>query len=202
MTSPIDAHRVDWSGDNPGIYLKDAPDAPFRSLCVWFRIALSPFGAGHALVLFEDPRRSGGWPEVANFCITDHPTLAHWLVDGYCRRFGVFRDAAAFDSLEYLTMSSLKTSGDNRAFAEVAVAGAGIEVVLHWAKLGQPFAADVAPELSATGRHRMLSVFVESEDARITVNGRRLAGTAMPRPFLGRTASSAFLAFSETWIAQ
>ena len=34
-----------------------------------------------------------------------------------------------------------------------------------------------------------------------TVNGRRLAGAPAPRPFFGRTASSAFLAFSETWIA-
>jgi len=46
-----------------------------------------------------------------------------------------------------------------------------------------------------------LSVFVESADASITVNGRRLPGKPVPRPFLGRSASSAFLAFSETWIA-
>ena len=46
----------------------------------------------------------------------------------------------------------------------------------------------------------MLSVFVESHDASITVNGRRLPGMPFPRPFFDRAVSSAFLASSETWL--
>ncbi|CAN5471027.1 hypothetical protein BH09PSE5_BH09PSE5_40650 [soil metagenome] len=202
MSEPIDPRRVDWSGDNPGIYLKTSPDGDaFSSLCVWFRIAVSPFGPGHVLVLFEDPTRAAGWPDVANVCLADNEPLARWLIDGYCKKFGVFRGAAAFEKLDVLPLDTVDTAGTDLSASRVAVAGNGIEIELIWKQLGAPFAADVPPEQSATGAHRMLSVFVESTDASITVNGRRLPGVPVPRPFLGRTASSAFLAFSETWIA-
>jgi hypothetical protein len=199
-SSPLLASAVDWTGDNPGIYLKDGPDAPFRTLTVWFRIAHSRHGAGHALVLFEDPTRSAGWPEVANYCITDHPELARDLVARFCTRFGVFRGAAAFSALEYLPMTAHSVTGDGLASSVLTVHAEGIETVLRWDALGTPFAADVPPAQSATGEHRMLSVFIESADASITVNGRRLPGKAYPRPFFGRSVSSAFLASSETWL--
>jgi hypothetical protein len=197
---PFPDGAVDWSGDNPGIYLKDAADGPFVSLMVWFRIALSAYGKGHALVLFEDPTRAAAWPEVANFCICDNEPLARYLVEGFCKKFGVFRDAKAFAALQYLPMQKHAASGDNVKSSAVSVTAQDLQVELTWDKLGKPFAADVLPEQSATGAHEMYSVFVESADASIVVNGRRLRGRPFPRPFMGRTASSAFLAFSETWL--
>lgn len=198
--SPLLASAVDWTGDNPGIYLKDSADAPFRTLMVWFRIAHSRFGAGHALLLFEDPARAGGWPGVANVCVTDHPELARDLVERFCKRFGAFRNAAAFTDLAYLPMLGHTTEGDGLRSSSITVRGEGLEVVLRWDALGTPFAADVPPEQSATGVHRMLSVFIESGDASIMVNGRQLPGKAYPRPFFDRAVSSAFLASSETWL--
>ena len=191
---------VDWSGDNPGIYLKDAADGPFVSLMVWFRIALSAYGKGHVLVLFEDPTRAAAWPELANFCICDNESLARYLVERFCKKFGVFREARAFAALPYLPMQTHAASGDNVTSSVVSVTALGVQVDLIWDKLGKPFAADVLPEQSATGAHEMYSVFVESADASIVVNGRRLRGRPFPRPFMGRSASSAFLAFSETWL--
>jgi len=46
----------------------------------------------------------------------------------------------------------------------------------------------------------MYSVFLEAKSASITVNGSRLPGTVQSRQFFGRTMSTAFLAFSETWV--
>ena len=198
--SPFADGVVDWSGDNPGIYLKDSAADPFRSLMVWFRIALSPHGKGHVLVLFEEPARAATWPDVANFCVCDNEPLARYLVEHFCRKFGVFKSARAFEPLAYLPMHDHAESGDNMTSSMVSVTAAGLEVELRWSKLGKPFAADVPPEQSATGAHEMVSVFVESENASIVVNGRRLRGNPFPRPFMGRTASSAFLAFSETWL--
>jgi len=201
MSGPVDPRRVDWSGDNPGIYLKTDPQGEFASLCVWFRVALSPHGPGHVLVLFETPTLQADANGVVNVCLADNTPLARWLIDNFCTKFGVFRGAAAFKGLTVQPMASLDTSGSDAHGARVAVKGPGLEIELRWDALGEPFAADVAPEQSGTGAHRMLSVFVESADASITVNGRRLPGAPVPRPFLGRSASSAFLAFSETWIA-
>jgi hypothetical protein len=201
MNGPIDPRRVDWSGDNPGIYLKTSPDADFSSLCVWFRIAVSPHGPGHVLVLFEDPSTPAGQSPAANVCIADNEPLARWLIDGFCTKFGVFRGARSFEGLKIQPLTKLVIHDADVAASQVSVSADGVDVVLRWGALGEPFAADVPPELSATGAHRMLSVFVESFEASISVNGRQLPGIPVSRPFLGRTASSAFLAFSETWIA-
>jgi hypothetical protein len=197
---PFPNGEVDWSGDNPGIYLKDTADGPFISLLLWFRIALSPHGKGHALVLFEDPARAAAWPEVANFCICDNEPLARYLVENFCKKFGVFQNAKAFAALSYLPLQAHAASGDNLSSTAVSVNAPGLKVEATWNKLGRPFAADVLPEQSATGAHEMYSVFVESAEAAIVVNGRRLRGHPFPRAFMGRTASSAFLAFSETWL--
>ena len=197
---PFPDGAVDWSGDNPGIYLKDSAEGPFKSLMVWFRIAWSPFGKGHAVVLFEDPSSTAGWPTVANFCVSDNEPLARYLVENFCKRFGVFRDAKAFGPLQYLPMTAHAAGGDNLHSSSVSVTAPGLQLELLWGQLGKPFAADVLPDMTATGEHEMYSVFVESAQASITVNGRQLPGHPFPRPFMGRTASSAFLAFSETWI--
>ena len=197
---PFPEGQLDWSGDNPGIYLKETAEGPFVSLLLWFRIALSPHGKGHVVVLFEDPTSPAAWPELANFCITDNEPLARYLVEGFCKKFGVFKDARAFAALRYLPMLGHEATGDNVSSSAIAVRAPDLQVQLDWDRLGKPFAADVLPEQSATGAHEMYSVFVESAAASITVNGRRLPGHPFPRPFMGRTASSAFLAFSETWL--
>src|SRR4051812_43431468 len=80
---PFPDGELDWSGDNPGIYLKEAEDGPFVTLALWFRVVLSPHGKGNALLLFEDPTREAAWPDVANFCLTDNEPLARYLVENF-----------------------------------------------------------------------------------------------------------------------
>ena len=49
MAEPIIfSGTVDWSGENPGISLKENPDGPFVTLASFFRVVLSPHGRGHA----------------------------------------------------------------------------------------------------------------------------------------------------------
>ena len=198
--SPFHRGEVDWSGDNPGIYLKADPDGPYLSLMVWFRVALSPHGPGHVLVLLENPSQAGAPPGIANFCIADNLPLARYLIENFCKKFGVFRGAAAFAGLPFIPMAGHETSGDMKTSSTVVVRAENLEVRLVWDKLGKPFAADVLPEKSATGEHEMYSVFVESHDASIHVNDRRLNGRPQLRDFMGRQAMSAFLACSETWV--
>src|SRR3972149_1468367 len=71
---------------------------------------------------------------------------------------------------------------------------------LAWGALGEPFLVALPPEKSATGRHEMWSLFVEAERVNARVNGRPLRGRPFPRDFAGRRSSTAFLAFSETWV--
>ena len=56
---------VEWSGENPGISLKERPDGPFTTLASFFRVVLSPHGRGHALVLMQSPQAANPRPSTS-----------------------------------------------------------------------------------------------------------------------------------------
>ena len=68
---------VEWSGENPGISLKDQPDGPFVALASFFRVVLSPHGRGHALVLLQAPESASPPRERANYCLHDNEALEY-----------------------------------------------------------------------------------------------------------------------------
>ena len=47
--------EVDWSGENPGMYLRETPDGPYGALISFFRVVVSPHGPGHAAFVMLDP---------------------------------------------------------------------------------------------------------------------------------------------------
>lgn len=192
--------KVAWSGENPGISLKERPDGPFTALASFFRVALSPHGRGHALVLLQSPGEGHPPAARANLCLTDNEPLARWLIEGFVAHFGAFKGLAGLTNLTFRRLDHVAASGDPAsAYAETVRAG-DLAVELAWTGLGEPFCFALPPERSATGRHTMPSLFVPCTDASITVNGVRLAGRPVPREMAGRTMTTAMLAFSETWI--
>jgi hypothetical protein len=46
----------------------------------------------------------------------------------------------------------------------------------------------------------MVSVVVDARAAKVIVNGRQAPGRPVPRDFFGHQSTTAFLAFSETWL--
>ena len=75
------------------------------------------------------------------------------------------------------------------------------QVQLNWHKLSEPFLVDLDPEASATGSHRMVSLFLDARQVSGNINGKAFDGKPFPREFAGKSDSStAFLAFSESWI--
>ena len=192
--------EVDWTGENPGIYLKDEAGGPFLSLASLFRVTWSPHGSGHALVLLEDP--AGERPGAVNVCLTDNEGMARWLVSRFIAHFAAFKGRAVLDGLAFRPLDSVRRAGDSRTTYSEHVVGSGMAVELRWGSLGTPYAVDFGTDLTATGRHQMVSLFVDSDEASITVDGRVLPGRVMPRPVAGRESRSAFLAFSETWIVK
>lgn len=192
--------RVDWSGENPGMYLKETAEGPFVTLVSFFRVVLSPHGRGHALVLLEAPQLDLSIPEALNVCVTDNEPLARWLAREFVPHFGAFRGVPAVESMRYVPLTGVATSGDHRASHMEWVKGDGVEASLSWEGLGEPFMVELPVDRSATGRHVMWSLFVEADRVTATVNGRALRGRPFPRDFAGRRSSTAFLAFSETWV--
>jgi len=199
--SPINPGKVEWSGENPGIYLRDEPEGPWITLAVFGRVVVSPHGRGHFLLLLERPDEATGLPDVANVLLTDNDLMMDYILRDFVSKFPTFRDRAGLTAMTRLQLESVKTSGDAHSAYTETVAGGDVEIMLTWREFGEPFAVDVDKDQSATGEHQMYSLFVEAGSAEITVNGRVLKGNVYPRQFFGRPMSSAFLAFSETWLS-
>ena len=191
---------VEWSGENPGISLKETPDGPFVALASFFRVVLSPHGRGHALVLLQSPQDANPPAERANYCLHDNENLARFLVADYVAHFGPYKGLAALESLTYRRLDAAEASGDPASSYSETVRSGDLTVRLTWSGLGEPFCFALPPDKSATGQHYMPSLFVGCEDATVTVNGRALPGKPVPREIAGQTITTAMLAFSETWI--
>ena len=194
----IDA-PVDWTGENPGIYLKD-DEGTWITLASFFRVFASPKGLGTALLLLASPEEASGTETAPNVCITDNEPLARWLVNDFAAHFEFFRDTPAIAGLRYVGLDNSERGGDALHTYSEAVSGGGYDVKLDWQGLGEPFGLVVPPDSTPTKKHTFLSMFVGAEGGTVTLNGTRLAGHTVPRDAFGKQISSAFLALSETWL--
>jgi hypothetical protein len=188
---------VEWSGENPGISLKETPDGPFVALASFFRVVLSPHGRGHALVLMQSPQDGAA---ANNICYHDNEKLARYLVSDFVSHFGAWKGLPGLQSLRYRPLDSVEASGDPLSSYSETVKTADGTVSLTWSGLGTPFCFALPPDKSATGKHIMPSLFVPCTEATIMVNGKVLPGKPAPREVAGHKMLTAMLAFSETWI--
>ena len=192
--------NVEWSGENPGISLKERPDGPFVTLASFFRVVLSPHGRGHALVLMQSPQDASPPAERPNICYHDNEALARYLIADYVNHFGAWKGLPGLKGLTYRKLDSVMAGGDPASTYTETVKSGDTTVQLKWSGLGTPFCFAFPPDKSATGQHHMPSLFVGCKEATVTVNGRVLPGKPIPRDIAGHKISTAMLAFSETWI--
>ncbi len=198
----INPGRVEWSGENPGIYLKKDPASTrYDVLALFFRVVLSPHGRGHAGLVLGAPDDERGWPEAPNLIMTDNQSLMRWIVDGWVTKMPTFIGKAGLGAMAWLDCDSVeKRPGDLKSRYSETLRGSGVTLELTWRDMGPPLPVEVTKENSATREHEMYSVFLEAKAAEIAINGSRLSGRVADRQFFGRTMSTAFLAFSETWV--
>jgi hypothetical protein len=198
----INPGQVDWSGENPGIYLKnDAADTDYSVLSLFFRVTLSPYGRGSAAIVLAAPNEARGWPDVTNFIMTDNQRMMRWIVDGWVTKMPTFVGKAGLGAMTWLNLDSVhRNPGDLKSEYRETLRGSGVTLEMVWQDMGPPIPVEVTKENSATRAHEMYSVFLEAKAASIVINGSPLPGSVQKRQFFGRTMSTAFLAFSETWV--
>ena len=198
--SPIHPGPVAWTGENPGIYLKDTQDGPWTGLMCFFRIFYSSHGMGSGIVVLDKPGVAQGYPDVANFCISDNEPLARYLVAEFFSKFVSFRVSPGTQAVTHLPMIECRREGSTLSTYSEIVRARDVEVVATWKKLGAPYAVDMPAENGPTKIHQMYSLFLDAADGSVTVNGKPLSGKVMQRDFAGTRKSTAFLAFSESWM--
>ena len=200
MKSPIHPGTVAWTGENPGIYLKEREDGPWSGLMCFFRIVYSPHGLGNGVVVLDEPTIEKGLPDVVNICISDNEKLARYLVAEFFSKFAAFRVSPGIKALSYLPLTDVRREGDTRNSYSEIVTSKDYEIRMNWDGLGEPYAVDMPPEKGPTKEHEMYSLFIDASRASVTINGRPLKGKLVTRDFADTKKSTAFLAFSESWM--
>ncbi|WP_406645558.1 hypothetical protein QEZ52_16485 [Aliisedimentitalea scapharcae] len=200
LNEPITPGVVDWTGENPGILLKDA-DGNFSAMALFFRVAWSPVGQGQVLLLYGTPDAVQGSDAAPNVILSDNPALTAFLKENFISKLAAFANAPAFDTLPELGAQVVRTSGDpmGHRYSETLVA-AGLTVELVWEDLQPPRALELSPHEVASGEQNMFSLLVPAHAAQVIVNGRSLPGQLGTRVQAGYETTTAFLYFSETWI--
>jgi hypothetical protein len=122
------------------------------------------------------------------------------LKSDFLSHFAAFKGSSLLPNLPIREATSFTHAGDSRSAWTETIRGPGIEVALTWSALGNPFLVNYKPEHSATGKHYMASLFIPGQRADVIVNGVRGVGKPIPRDMYGTKSTTAFLAFSETWV--
>lgn len=198
---PVNPGSIEWSGENPGIYLKSETSDNYSTLALFFRIVLSPHGRGIGAIILGEPEADDGFPNVPNLCITNNRSMMEYLIEGFVSKFPTFVGKLGLKGMSWhdvVTASrnnkTLPYSYSEELFSE------SVRIQLIWKHLQTPMAVEVGPDSSATKLHDMYAVFLEAGDAAISINDKKLNGNVADRQFFGKKMSTAFLAFSETWV--
>jgi hypothetical protein len=189
MASPVDPNDVLMTGENSFIRLSiDGGKTQSDRISHW-RVLWCPAGAGHAL--FMQSTLTGGAVKI----YSDNVPVARWLqVTIESLLFPAFAEAA----LPVARAEFTRSGGANSTATERVVAP-GAEIVLNWRDFLPPFVLNMPPGMN-NRPIGVFSTFFPARTAQVALNG----ATAAAKPWLekrgDRDASSACLAWSETWV--
>lgn len=200
LNEPITPGVVDWTGENPGILLRDE-QGEFSAMALFFRVVWSPVGQGQVLLLLGSPGTVEGTAEAPNVILSDNPDVTAFLKQNFISKLAAFANAPAYPTLPEVGAQAVRAGGDpmSHRYTETIV-GPELTVELVWENLETPRALELSPHEVASGEQNMFSLLVPAHSAQIIVNGRALPGKLGTRVQAGYETTSAFLYFSETWI--
>jgi hypothetical protein len=189
MASPVDPNTVLMTGENSFVRLSaDGGKTQSDRVSHW-RVLWCPEGAGHALFM------QSTLTEGAVRIYADNEAVARWL-------------QATIESLLYpafadskLPIAAAKFSrqGNVAQGAQERVVAAGVELTLAWEDFLSPFVLNMPPGFNDRPIG-VFSTFFPARAARVELNGRAATGKPWPEQRGDREASSACLAWSETWV--
>jgi hypothetical protein len=200
LSSPIHPGQVVWTGENPGILLKENPDGPFSAIALFFRIYVSPAGRGTVLLLLDSPDEKRAFPEGCNLLLHDNQDLAEYLLETFILRLPAFAALPSCESLSLIPIEECRSEGDPRVRYSEIIRADSLDIELVWDGLGKPTALELPPELTGGKENELYTLLIESTNPSIHINGRRLPGSPVERVQAGIKTTTAFLYFSETWI--
>jgi hypothetical protein len=189
MTPPVDPTDVLMTGENSFIRLSPDGGKTQSDRVSHWRVLWCPAGAGHAL--FVQSTLTDGAVRI----YADNVAVARWLqatIESLL--FPAFADASLpIERAEFSRSGGADSSASERVNARDA------EIVLEWRDFLPPFVLTLPPGFN--GRPiGVFSTFFPARAAQVALNGRTASGQPWLEKRGDRDASSACLAWSETWV--
>jgi hypothetical protein len=196
---PLLEHKqpVVFAGENHLITLfRPGGDQVVAAISCW-RCTYSEHGEGYVLVVRSDSAAAG--PDVlpSRAVYSDNAALGRMVVSNFNQYFDRFRDCG-FAELEPQPARFLQQADGRRLHRITCTTGAA-SIELLWQDVLDA-ALEIFYNTSGPLPYDVSAVICICARASISVNGKPVTGEVR-RPD-GGSASSAFLAFSETWVAR
>ena len=184
--------KVFVSGENPVIRLLDKPDGTPLAVASFWRIIWSPVGAGHVCYVTTGDGKSPGDLRVA---LVDNQKLFDYLTNDILGTYDKSYLERPFKTIQ----ATFSKSGDALTDWKEVCRSEQYTVELVWRDFYPAFQLDT-PAGGPRNPFGLTSLFIPAKSADLSVNGKKISGNVYPQMLGPAQSSSAFLAFSETWI--
>jgi hypothetical protein len=187
--------KVYVSGENPVIRLLLKEGEPPATDASFWRVVYSPVGMGHVLFLRSDIAGDGKTPDDIRLAFTDNEMLAGYIARDIMSAF----NRVYVDDPFPVTKATFTKNGDTLTQWKETVKSDKHTIELVWHDFVESFQLDT-PAGGKTNPYGITSFFIPAKAADVVINGRKAAGRPYPVPRGRMQNSTAFLAFSETWV--
>ena len=184
--------KVFVSGENPVIRLLDKPDGTPLAVASFWRIIWSPVGAGHVCYVTTGDGRSAGDLRIA---LVDNQKLFDYLTNDVLGSYDKSYSERPFKTIP----ATFSSSGNTLTEWRETCRSEQYTVELAWRDLYPPFQLDT-PAGGPRNPFGVTSLFIPAKSADVIINGKKIGGNVYPQMRGPAQSSSAFLAFSESWI--
>jgi hypothetical protein len=185
----LDPNQLILTGENPFIRLSSTDGGALTTNASFWRILISPGGAGHVLYLKSDLTQ-GRWK-----IYSDNIAMARWLQQTVQ---GMLNDELSDTSIP-VADAVFDKAGDARDFWTERAVSHDEEVALTWYDIREPLLIHTHPGPPPAREYGVCTVLIPALGARLTVNGVQAKGRPFPTQREGKPFSTCALAFSESW---
>jgi hypothetical protein len=190
MGNTVDSNEVRVTGENSFIRLGEEAGGEFTTRASYWRVLYSPVGPGHALFIQSELTDH----EVVAY--SDEIALARWLQD----EIEILISPPPFSDPNIRVIdAAFERRGDVRSTVTEEVHSRNDEILLQWSEMTEPLAVHAPPGTSGRS-HGVYSIIISARYAQVSINGHFASGKPLRADREGRYATTACLAWSETWV--
>ena len=189
---------VIFCGENPGLGLFQPETGELVAAASYWRCTYSPQGEGNALILWADLAGAGVGQGELTAIYADNAAMARFVSDTFNQHFGNFQNRG-FASVTPEPARFFQESDSRRYHRVVAHAGER-QIELTWSDV-RDYPQIIGSDVVYGGRSfELATVICPCATGTIGIDGKLVKGDVRLTERDGRQASSAFLAFAESWV--